>query len=379
MMSTSSAKATGAEAAVRRLLARAEIELNGSRPWDIQVHNPDLYRRVLAHGSVGLGEAYMDGWWDAEQLDEFFCRVMRARIDTKVREDLPTLLSAAKASLLNLQNRKRSKTVAEQHYDLGNDFYQAMLDPRMQYTCAYYQGTDDLNVAQEKKLDLMCKKLRLRPGERVLELGCGFGGFAKFAAERYGCRVTAYNISAEQVAYARDACKGLPVEIMHADYREARGTYDKVASIGMCEHVGYKNYRTLMEVVHRSLPDGGLFLLHTIGTNVSVTRSDPWFMKYIFPNSMLPSPPQLTNAAESLFVLEDWHNFGTHYDKTLLAWHRNFLAHWPQFAERYGERFKRMWEYYLLSFAGAFRARSTQLWQVVLSKNGIRGGYESVR
>jgi len=204
------------------------------------------------------------------------------------------------------------------------------------------------------------------------------GGFAKYAAQNYGCKVTSYNISKEQVDYARESCKGLPVEIIHKDYREAKGIYDKVAAIGICEHIGYKNYKTLMKVVHKSLKKHGLYLLHTIAANKSATRSDPWFNKYIFPHGMLPSIKQLGKAMEDLFIMEDWHNFGTDYDKTLVAWYNNFKKSWPKH-NHMGERFYRMWKYYLLCLAGTFRSRRIQLWQIVMSKDGLEGGYESVR
>ncbi len=197
-------------------------------------------------------------------------------------------------------------------------------------------------------------------------------------AEQAGCSVTGINISREQIAFARGRTKGLPVEIVQQDYRDVQGMFDAVVSVGMFEHVGSRNYRTFMEIAHRSLRDGGLFLLHTIGSNVMHRTGDRWLNRYIFPNSHLPSAAQITRAAEGLFILEDWHNFGAHYDQTLLAWNRNFEAAWPRFADRYGERFRRMWRYYLLSCAGVFRARSIQLWQIVLSKKPTED-YISVR
>lgn len=363
---------------IQNILDLADIKINGKQPSDIQVNNEQFYSRVLGGGSLALGESYMDGWWDSEQLDEFFAKALTMELDKKIiSADL--VLHIAKSKIINAQNKARSKKVAEQHYDLGNSFYAAMLDKRMQYTCAYWKDTDDLDIAQEQKLDLICRKINLTATDKVLELGCGWGGFAKYAAEKYGCSVTGYNISEEQVNYANDYCKGLPVSIIKADYREAQGEYDKVVSIGLCEHVGYKNYAQIMTVASNCLKDQGLFLLHTIGGLNSVTITDPWIEKYIFPNSMLPSIQQLARAAEGLFVIEDLHNFGADYDKTLMAWFENFEQNWPQYQEQYGDRFYRMWKYYLLACAGSFRARKNQLWQIVLSKNGVPGGYNSVR
>jgi len=289
------------------------------------------------------------------------------------------IFEVLKAKTVNLQTKSKSKKVAAEHYDLGNEFYESMLDKRMQYTCGYFKNTKSLDKAQEQKLDLICKKLKLKKGEKVLELGSGFGWFAKFAAERYGCHVTSYNISEEQVKYAKKISKGLPVKVVRADYREAKGTYDKVVSIGLCEHVGYKNYRSFLELANRCLKDKGLFLLHTIASDYTTFNGDPWSDKYIFPGGMLPSPKQISEAAEGLFILEDWHNLSTNYEKTLLEWYKNFNKTWPKFKKQYGDRFYKMWKYYLLSFAGGFRARNLNLWQVVFSKGGYPGGYESVR
>jgi len=356
----------------------AGISVNGKNDWDIQVHDERFYNRVLLKWSLGFGESYMDGWWDTKALDELIYRLYTSKIEKK-NSNLPSKIDMYKARLLNQQTKFRAQKVAHVHYDLGNGMYAKMLGDTMQYTCAYWDQAQSLDEAQLNKLDLICRKLHLQKGEKILELGCGWGGFAKFAAENYGVAVDAYNISREQVEFARIRNKGLPVTIHLADYRDAHGIYDKVAAIGLCEHVGYKNYPALMEVAHRCLKKHGLFLLHSIANNFSTTHCDPWFNKYIFPNGMLPSVKQLGEAMENLFVMEDWHNFGPDYDKTLVAWYQNFDRHWPLYQQKYGERFYRMWKYYLLSLAGGFRARRIQLWQVVMSKDGIPGGYKSVR
>ena len=363
---------------ITRVLHDAGIIVQGENSWDIQVHDERFYSRVLLKWSLGFGESYMDGWWDTESLDELIYKLYTSKSEKK-NGNLPSKIDMCKAKLMNQQSKIRAQKVAHVHYDLGNDMYSTMLGDTMQYTCAYWKHAKNLDEAQVNKLDLICRKLQLKKGEKVLELGCGWGGFAKFAAENYGVEVDAYNISKEQVEYARTRTKGLPVTIHLADYRDAQGIYDKVAAIGLCEHVGYKNYVTLMEVAHRCIKKHGLFLLHSIANNFSTTHCDPWFNRYIFPNGMLPSVKQLGEAMEGYFVMEDWHNFGPDYDKTLVAWYHNFDRNWPHLAKKYGERFYRMWKYYLLSLAGAFRARRIQLWQVVMSKDGILGGYESVR
>jgi cyclopropane-fatty-acyl-phospholipid synthase len=312
----------------------------------------------------------MDGWWDCQAIDQLIDRIFRAKLDTKIRGNWKILLHVLRSRLFNLQSPARAFEIGEHHYDLGNDLYQAMLDKRLNYTCAYWRNASDLDQAQEHKLDLVCKKIGLKPGMKVLELGCGWGSFAKYAAEKYGAEVLGVTVSARQVELGMELCKGLPVELRLQDYREVEGQFDRVISIGVMEHVGYKNYRTYMEVVDRTLKPGGYGFFHTIGTNTSSTGTNAWTVKYIFPNGMLPSIAQLAVAMEGLFIVEDWHNFGPDYDPTLMAWHANFESAWPRLKDQYDDRFYRMWRYYLLSSAGGFRSRQSQLWQVVFTRTG---------
>lgn len=358
-----------AERIVRRLLESAGIEVGGSRPHDIQVHTPEFYTRVLRDGRLGVGESYLDGQWDAEAVDQFIDRLLRARLNERV-QDWQAIVFVAAARAFNLQHAGRVFRAVEHHYDIGNDLYQAMLGETLSYTCAYWRDATTLDQAQVNKLDLVCKKLGLERGMKVLELGCGWGTFAKFAAENYGVEVTGYTVSKEQVALGSELCRGLPVELRLQDYREAQGQFDRVVSIGMMEHVGHKNHRTYFETVERCLKPEGIAFVHTIGGNVSDTLIDSFFHKYLFPNALIPSLAQLASAVEGLFVIEDVHNIGPNYDRTLLAWHANFEAAWPALRERYGERFHRLWRFYLLSSAGSFRARFTQLFQVVLTRPG---------
>ena len=371
---------TSAERAVREILKSADIEINGSRPWDIQVHNPGLYARALRSGNLGLGEAYMDGWWDAEAMDEFFCRILRARLDEQVKLTWPVIQGWLAGFLTNTGRRGKAFEIGEKHYDIGNDLYQKMLDQRMTYTCGYWErGARNLDEAQEAKLDLVCRKLGLQPGMKVLDIGCGWGSFLKYAAEKYGVTGVGLTVSKEQVELARQMNGDLPIEIRLQDYREVTGSFDRVVSLGMFEHVGYKNYRKFMEIVSRVLKPEGLFLLHTIGSNNSVLSGDAWLNKYIFPNGMLPSIAQIGRAIENIFQMEDWHNFGPDYYKTTKAWMNNVSTHWPELQPKYGDRFYRMWRYYLLSCGAAFKARHMQLWQIVLSPRGFSGKYVSLR
>ncbi|TAK05410.1 cyclopropane fatty acyl phospholipid synthase [Patescibacteria group bacterium] len=365
---------------VEELLAGTGVVINGQNPWDIRVHDDRLFARVLADGSLGFGEAYMDGWWDAPALDDCLTRILRQGLRAKVRPSVSLLKDAIGARIANLQSKRRAFIVGERHYDAGNDLYQAMLDARLTYTCGYWKEAQTLDEAQEAKLDLVCRKIGLRPGQRVLDIGCGWGSFAKYAAEKYGAHVVGITVSREQLKLGRELCKDLPVELRLQDYRDVNEPFDHVISLGMVEHVGYKNYRDYFAVARRCITGDGFFLLHTIGDNVSSRFSDPWIDKYIFPNSMLPSAAQLARAAEGLFVMEDWHGFhASYYDKTLMAWYRNTEAHWPQLKDRYDDRFHRMWTFYLNACAGLFRSRSIQLWQIVYSPRGILGGYVAVR
>ena len=357
------------EEVVKSLFDRADIRVGGDRPWDIQVRNQKFYNRCLTEGSVGLGESYLDAWWECPHVDQFICKLLKARIRAKI----PTwslAWSTMKARLFNLQKPSRAFHIGECHYDIGNDLYERMLGSSMMYSCAYWHDADNLDEAQERKLRMTCDKLDIKPGMAILDIGCGWGSLCQFLAEQYDVRVVGITVSKQQEALARERCRELPVEIRYQDYRDVDERFDRIISIGMFEHVGYKNYRTYMRRVAHCLKDDGLFLLHTIGNNESHVSIDPWVGKYIFPNSLIPSIQQIGAAIEELFVMEDWHNLNIHYDKTLMAWFDNFSRNWSEIKSHYDDRFYRMWRYYLLSCAGAFRAREIQVWQVLLSKPG---------
>lgn len=359
---------------VQEMLNRADIEINGSRPFDIRVNNPDFFKRVLQEGSLALGESYMDGWWECDRLDIFFQRVLRAGLENQLPHHLKDTLRIAAARVINLQSKKRAWIVGKEHYDLGNDLFSLMLDPNMQYSCGYWKDATTLEQAQENKLRMICEKLQLAPGMKLLDIGCGWGGLAAYAARHYGVSVSGVTISAEQQKLAQARCEGLDVTILLQDYRDLNEQFDRIVSVGMFEHVGPKNYRTYFDVVHRNLKPDGLFLLHTIGANRTDLSIDPWINKYIFPNGCLPSVKHIAQASEPYFIMEDWHNFGADYDRTLMAWYSRFQAAWPSLAENYSSRFERMFSYYLNACAGAFRARDIQLWQVLFSPNGVEGG-----
>lgn len=364
---------------VEEMLAEAGVAINGPRAWDIRVHNPALFKRILREGSLGFGESYMDGWWECERLDMLFTRILQAGVDERLPKSLSDIARIAYARLFNRQSRKRAWQVGKEHYDIGNDLFRAMLDPYMQYSCGYWKEAQTLEQAQQAKLRMICEKLQLKPGMTLLDIGCGWGGLAQFAAQNYGVSVHGVTISAEQQKLAQERCAGLDVEILLQDYRDLDRQFDRIVSVGMFEHVGPKNYETYFSVAARNLKPDGLFLLHTIGSNQTDLNVDAWIDKYIFPNGCLPSVRHIAEASEGRFVMEDWHNFGADYDRTLMAWMENFKRAWPDLMGGYSERFERMFTYYLNACAGAFRSRNIQLWQVLFSPAGVEGGVRVYR
>ncbi len=364
-----------AEDTCRALLAAADVEIDGSRPWDIKVHNRQLFTRVMAQGSLGLGEAYMDGWWDCDALDQFFDRVVGADLGAKLKITPDLAWLVVKSKLQNRQNSRYVWEVADVHYNLDVDIFEATFDKRLTGSCGYWAEAKDLDAAQDAKLDLICRKAGLEKGQRVWDIGCGWGAFMGYAAQTYGVECVGVTVSREQVAYASKRYAGLPVEFQLKDYRDFDGRADHVVSMGMFEHVGSKNYRAYFECARRALTGDGLFVLHTIWGNERRNNIEPWLDKYIFPNGVLPTIGQVGEAVEGLFVVEDVENFGAYYDLTLMAWNEKFQSNRPRMAERYGERFCRMWEYYLLCCAGGFRSRKISVGQFVLSPKGVRGNW----
>ncbi|WP_237386604.1 cyclopropane fatty acyl phospholipid synthase [Xenorhabdus sp. Sc-CR9] len=358
----------------RELLHEADIEINGKRPFDIHIKNPNFYKRVLKEGSLGLGESYMDGWWECDRLDIFFHKILRAGLEHRIPKRIKDIFQIITARIFNLQSPKRAWIVGQEHYDLGNDLFTRMLDPYMQYSCGYWKDANTLEEAQSHKLRLICEKLQLSPGMTLLDIGCGWGGLSAYAAKNYGVSVTGVTISAEQQKYAQERCKDLNVKIILEDYRNLNLQFDRIVSVGMFEHVGPKNYATYFDIVKKNLKSDGLFLLHTIGSNRDKSGADAWITKYIFPNGCLPSIPRIAKAINGEFVMEDWHNFGADYDRTLMAWYEHFISSWPEIEHNYSPRFKRMFSYYLNACAGAFRARDIQLWQIVFSPQGFEKG-----
>jgi cyclopropane-fatty-acyl-phospholipid synthase len=368
---------------IKAALASIDVEINGPRPWDIQVHDDRFFARALEGGGLGLGESYVDDWWDCKALDEFVARALRSRLQRLLSGNRRRPLAAASAWLRHLQPVSPSRQPAGTCYNIGNDVFEKMLGPTMMYSCAWWPDAGTLDEAQEAKLDLVCRKLDLRSSDRVLDIGCGWGAFACYAARRFGCKVAGVTISQPQAEYARNVCAGLPVTILLEDYRSPRigrdGRFTKIVSMGMFEQVGRKNYRVFFDIARRLLPPDGLFLLHTMGASGS-GRGDSWMRKYISPDVELPLAEHLPQAAAALFRIEDWHSFGADYDRTLMAWWRNFDANIGSGGLLSDRRFCRTWRYHLLGLAGAFRSRvANDLWQVLFSPAGSAREYRKVR
>ncbi len=364
---------------IEKLFQSAGIVIDGPNPWDIKVHDDRVYRKLVHQGSLGLGESYMAGWWDCDRVDQLISRLLQADVEKHVKQSKKFLLRMLASRFINFQNRRGALEVGKVHYDIDPALYQRMLDSEMNYSCGYWKDAASLEEAQRAKLDLSCRKLKLKPGMKVLDIGCGFGAFAKHAAKNYQVEVVGVTISKQQAEWATENCRGYPVDIRLQDYRDVDERFDRVISIGMFEHVGGMNYREYMSTVHRNLSDNGLFLLHTIGTSTPKNGTDPWVIKYIFPNSELPTAKEIPGACAELFIIEDWHNLGRDYVKTLQAWYKNFTRHWNDLKNQYDERFYRMWTYYLFAFIGSFQVRHVQVWQIVLSKNYLGQDYTPVR
>ena len=357
------------------LFKKADIIVNGKRPWDIRVSNDKFYSRLFFHGTIALGESYVDGWWDCKQIDQFIYRVLKFRLVDPKTYNLIHFGSSIlnKLRLLspicsNKQTRKKAANDVKYHYNLGNDLFEATLDKQMNYSCAYWKNAKTLDEAQEAKMDLVCKKLKLKKGMSLLEIGCGWGGFAKFASDKYGVKVTGITLSENQKKYAINHCKNSNVEILLKDYRDISGEYDRVVSIEMFEHVGPKNHKKFMKIMNKCLKPNGLFLLQFDGKSESINWNDSWIEKYLFPGTVTPSAKQVSTAIEDLFFIVDWHDFTKDYHKTMIEWYNNFDKNWNKIKENYDERFYRIWKFYLLCCPATALANTQHLWQIVFAK-----------
>jgi len=340
----------------------------------VHVRDRGAFYRLLLHPDLHFGDDYAAGRIEVEgDLAELLTVVDLTRQERHGagggRPGLTSRLHRARRNTL-----RGSQENIHHHYDLGNDFYALWLDQEMVYTCAYFPDSEtDLETAQRAKMDHVARKLKLQPGQTVVEAGCGWGSLARHLARDYGVKVRAFNISTEQISYARERAKeeGLEdrIEYVQDDYRNVSGSYDAFVSVGMLEHVGTDNYRDLGEVVDRVLADHGRALVHSIGRNRPIGPMNPWIERRIFPGAY---PPALSEMAEIFepfnFSIQDIENLRLHYDLTLQHWLQRFNAHEEEVRNRFGEEFVRAWRLYLSGSISAFRAGSLQLFQLVFTR-----------
>lgn len=380
---------------VTRAFHDAGIAIGGDEPGDIKVTRDRFYRRAALFESLGIGDSYRDGDFVCGDLSAFFDKLMVCRQEehlTALKKG--TADPGASTSLLeawiklrqefgNQQSMAKASKSITHHYDIGNELYEPMLGETMAYSCGYWAGAKTLDQAQRNKYRLICEKVGLKPGMRVLEIGCGWGGFAAYAAGEFGVAVVGVSLSKEQINYAQAKYKDLHetrrIDLRLMDYRAIPKNFgeefDAVVSIGMFEHVGPRNYDDYMRIAWGAMKPAGVFLLHSI---VGCGGIDPFFWYRIFPGGVLPVEEQIAKAARPYFAVEHVENFGYDYSLTLAQWWKNFEAAWPQIRKsgHYDEKFYRMWEFYLKSVAAAFKVRRVQLEQWTLSKCGIPGGFQ---
>lgn len=375
----------------RQLLTRAFQKIGVEPGADMVVHDDRFYERVLKDHTIGFGEAYVEGWWDAPDLTALFRKLIEGvpQLKKHLKLNLHILAYNWMDGWLNRQLRARALRDVQFHYDIGNELYEVMLDPNMVYTCAYFKDpTWTLEKAQTEKIDLVYRKLHIPEAgikqPRVLDIGCGWGFGLIHGARHYGVSGVGVTLAREQAEFARARAGDLPVEFRLQDYRDIqeKEPFDAIFSLGMFEHVGKMNYRRFMETVHRNLKPGGLFLLHSIGAKEH-GPSDPWIRKYIFPGAFIPDVVDIAEAADGLFIEHDFQNFGLYYAKTALEWCSRFEAGWEKLhslrPDFYDQRFFRLWKYYLQSSAATFYSGWNQVWQIVFSKGPLEEVYQAVR
>eukprot|EP00928_Gymnodinium_smaydae_P010979 TRINITY_DN14121_c0_g5_i1.p1 TRINITY_DN14121_c0_g5~~TRINITY_DN14121_c0_g5_i1.p1 ORF type:complete len:417 (-),score=86.53 TRINITY_DN14121_c0_g5_i1:242-1492(-) len=348
----------------------------------IEVVDSSAWYDIITKGNFGIAEGYMHGKLKVDPLPFFLSVLNGTSVGTRRKEHADVLgwvmgLVALPTDLLGLvtnqQTKDRSRRVTEQHYDAGNDLYERMLGPSMSYTCAYWKGAENLDQAQENKFDLIRRKLELAPGMKVADLGMGWGTAAEHMHKQAGVNVTGVSLSKEQVKWAQQNLAKPGLQFIWSDFRDHcedpkyMGYYDRVYSIGMMEHVGYKNYQTFFKCIKNLLKPDGLAVVHTIGEPDFVSAGDPFLEKYIFPGVVIPALSKVTPAFENDFILEDFQNFGHDYSRTLAAWSENSKAFFKENPTAYSLEFQRMWDYYLKMCEALFELRINQLWHFVLS------------
>jgi cyclopropane-fatty-acyl-phospholipid synthase len=374
------AKPENAELAVRKLVEVAGVPDTVFN--HLNVSDDSVWYDIITKANLGIAEGYMHGKIDVDPLPLFLSLLNDTSIGTRRKEKFDVLgmvIGAIEAPtqmmgwLFNLQTKELSSRVTKQHYDAGNDLYEVMLGPSMSYTCAYWKDAENLDQAQEAKFNLIMRKLELQPGMKVADLGMGWGTAAAYMHKHGKVNVTGVSLSEKQVEWAQNNLVKDGLRFIWSDYREhcedpdIVGTYDRIYSIGMFEHIGPKNYEPFFKCIKALLKPDGLAVVHTIGEPDFVAASDQFLEKYIFPGAVIPTLPMATKAFEHHFILEDFQNFGHDYSKTLAAWHVNSLKFFRENPNAYSPEFQRMWEYYLKMCEALFELRINQLWHFVLS------------
>jgi len=342
----------------------------------LTIHDDAFFRRIATRGKLGVGESYTAGEWDSDDLVGLLELLLRNAASASERHAGWRRLLEARPRLNRRNGMLRARRNIAYHYDLGNDLFRLMLDETMTYSCAVFDGIDEpLADAQRRKYRRICEQLHLTAEDRVLEIGCGWGGFAHFAATEYGCSVTGLTISGEQAALARERTSGLDVRICEEDYRRHEGSYTKIASIEMLEAIGEKQFGTYFETIDRLLEPSGIACVQTIlipdDRWERYRKSPDWIERYVFPGCLIPSLTALTGAmtASSSLMVHEVDEIGSHYAETLRRWRASFLAQIDEVrALGYDRRFERTWDFYLAFCEAAFRTRALRDVQLTLTR-----------
>lgn len=370
---------------VEEILLKADVKIVNhkdlARSYDIIIHN-DKARDDFISGSLGFMESYMKGYWSCRDLEKLFQKLEEANLHQLSLYTIPQLISIGLNRLrvkIKGFTQKDGQLVGLQHYDLPRKLYETMLGSSMIYSCAYFKNVNSLHDAQRAKMELICQKIKLSPGMTVLDIGCGWGTLAYFLVVNYNVKVVAITISKEQIKYCQETFQHPNLTYKLEDYRNMNDQiFDRIVSVGMFEHVTSINYETYFKVCEKILKPKGLFLLHTITGDKSHQpgEGNPFIMKYIFPNSQLPSLSQITQFTSYKFVIEDVQNFGLYYAKTLKKWRNNFDDYLQK--NTLDNSFIRMWKAYLIMSQIGFEKNRIFLHQLVLSKDQTEV-YEAVR